>query len=66
MADTRISGGNIAGCERIRVVTLEEAPRAYVIETATSLSFAASLSAGEERNCASRTRFTARCAPRTS
>lgn len=49
MADTRISGGNIAGCERIRVVTLEEAPRAYVIETATSLSFAASLSAGEER-----------------
>jgi hypothetical protein len=49
MAETRISGGNIANCERIRVVTLEETPRVYVFETATSLSFAASLSAGEEQ-----------------
>jgi hypothetical protein len=49
MAETRIAGGNIAGCERIKLVTLEEAPRAYVIETATSLSFSASVSAGEEK-----------------
>ncbi len=49
MAETRITGGNIAGCERIRVVTREETPRVYVFETATGLSFAASVSAGEEQ-----------------
>ena len=49
MAETKIAGGNIVGCERVRVVTLESAPRAYVFETATSLSFAASVSAGTEQ-----------------
>ncbi len=49
MADTRIAGGNIANCERIKVVTLEETPRTYVVETASSLSFAASLSSGAEQ-----------------
>ena len=49
MADTRIAGGNIANCERIKVVTLEGTPRTYVVETMTSLSFAASLSGGEEQ-----------------
>lgn len=49
MADTRIAGGNIANCERIKVVTREAAPRTYVVETATGLSFAASLSSGSEQ-----------------
>lgn len=49
MADTRISGGNIAGCERVKVVTLEETPRTYVVEAMTGISFAASLSEGSEK-----------------
>jgi len=49
MADTRIAGGNIANCERIKVVTKEETPRTYVVETMTSLSFAASVSSGTEQ-----------------
>ena len=43
MADTRITGGNIAGCERVKVVTIEETPRTYVVEAITGISYAASL-----------------------
>jgi hypothetical protein len=49
MADTRIAGGNIANCERIKVVTRDVTPRTYVVETMTGLSFAASLSNGTEQ-----------------
>jgi len=49
MADTRITGGNIAGCERVKVVTIEETPRTYVVEAMTGISFAASLSEGSEK-----------------
>lgn len=49
MADTRIAGGNIANCERIKVVTSGETPRTYVVETMTSLTFAANLSSGAEQ-----------------
>jgi hypothetical protein len=49
MADTRITGGNIAGCERVKVVTLEEAPRTYVVEAMTGISFAANVSEGAEK-----------------
>lgn len=49
MAETRIAGGNIANCERIKVVTHDETPRTYVVETMTSLSFAARVSSGAEQ-----------------
>jgi hypothetical protein len=49
MADTRIAGGNIANCERIKVVTRDQTPRTYVVETMTSLSFAARVSSGAEQ-----------------
>jgi len=49
MADTKITGGNIANVERIKVVTIETTPKTYVIETATSLGYAGVVSAGAEQ-----------------
>lgn len=49
MPDTMITGGNIANCERIKIVTIETTPKTYVIETATNLSFTGVVSAGAEQ-----------------
>ena len=49
MAETKITGGNIANCERAKVVTIETTPKTYVIEVATNATFAAAVSAGAEQ-----------------
>lgn len=43
-----LPGGNIAGIERVRVVTREAPKREYVLDTATSAAFEARVSAGAE------------------
>lgn len=49
MAETKLAGGNIANVERIKVVTIEDTPRTFVIEVATSLTFTGVVSAGAEQ-----------------
>lgn len=49
MAETIITGGNIANCERAKVVTIEETPKTYVIEVATNATFTGVVSAGAEQ-----------------
>ena len=43
-----LTGGNIANIERVKITTEEEPTKTYVFETATSCSFNASVSAGNE------------------
>lgn len=43
-----LTGGNIANIERVKVTTDETTPSTYVFETATSCSFDAALSTGNE------------------
>jgi hypothetical protein len=49
MGETRIAGGNIANCERVKLVTIEDAPRTFVMESATGVSFTGVVSAGAEQ-----------------
>lgn len=49
MPETKITGGNIANCERIKIVTIEPTPKTYVIEVATNLAFTGVVSAGAEQ-----------------
>jgi hypothetical protein len=49
MAETKITGGNIANVERIKIVTIETTPKTYVIEVATNLTFTGVVSAGAEQ-----------------
>ena len=44
-----LEGGNIANVERLKVVTIEETPQTYVVETAASAKFTAVVSAGAEQ-----------------
>lgn len=44
-----LTGGNIANIERIKVVTIEQTPKTYIFDTATSASYTASVSSGEEK-----------------
>ena len=49
MAGNPLTGGNIANIERIKVVTVEETPKTYIFDTATSATYTASVSSGEEK-----------------
>ena len=49
MAETKITGGNIANVERIKIVTIETTPKTYVQEVTTDLSFTPAVSAGAEQ-----------------
>lgn len=44
-----LTGGNIANIERVEIETEETSPEKYVFETASSCSFNASVSSGEEK-----------------
>lgn len=43
-----LTGGNIANVERIKITTDETSAKTYVFETATSCSFTAAVSSGQE------------------
>lgn len=49
MAETKIDGSNIANVERIKIVTIGAAPKTYVIEVATGLTYTGVVSAGAEQ-----------------
>jgi len=49
MADAKITGGNIANIERVKIVTIEAEPKTYVIEVATNATFTGVVSAGAEQ-----------------
>ena len=44
-----LEGGNIANVERAKIVTIEDTPKTYVFETASSVTFAGAVSAGSEQ-----------------
>jgi hypothetical protein len=65
MAETKITGGNIANCERAKVVTIEETPKTYVIEVATNATFTGVVSAGAEQELRVKNTIPASCGPKT-
>lgn len=44
-----LTGGNIANIERIKITTLDAAPKTYIFDTANSATYTAALSSGEEK-----------------
>ena len=48
-ANTPLIGGNIANIERAKVVTIETSPKTYIFDTATSATYTAAVSSGEEK-----------------
>lgn len=44
-----LTGGNIANIERIKITTVETEPKTYIFDTATTCSYDAAVSAGEEK-----------------
>lgn len=47
--NTPLIGGNIANIERAKVVTIETSPKTYIFDTATSATYTAAVSSGEEK-----------------
>lgn len=49
MAGSVLTGGNIANIERIKITTIETTAQTYIFDTATSCSYDAVVSSGEEK-----------------
>lgn len=47
--NTPLTGGNIANIERIKVTTIETSPQTYIFDTATSATYTAAVSSGDEK-----------------